>query len=275
MRVRCFTQDDAHIYMLPEQIRSEIQEIIKLDDYMYKVFGFDYHVELSTKPEKALGTDEDWERATDALRDALEDLGVNYKVNPGDGAFYGPKIDFHLQDCLGRTWQCGTIQLDMQMPELFDLTYVGADGERHRPIMIHRTVLGSFERFIGILIEHFAGAFPVWLAPVQVKVIPIADRHASYAQKLCRELSDGDIRVEMDGRNEKIGYKIREAQGEKIPYMLVVGDKEMANGTVSVRTREGGDQGAMDFAAFVSKIREEIGTKYNYLTDGNSCGIVK
>ncbi|MGI5839872.1 MAG: threonine--tRNA ligase [bacterium] len=275
MRVRCFTQDDAHIYMLPEQIRSEIQEIIKLDDYMYKVFGFDYHVELSTKPEKALGTDEDWERATDALRDALEDLGVNYKINPGDGAFYGPKIDFHLQDCLGRTWQCGTIQLDMQMPELFDLTYVGADGERHRPIMIHRTVLGSFERFIGILIEHFAGAFPVWLAPVQVKVIPIADRHTSYAQKLCRELSDGDIRVEMDGRNEKIGYKIREAQGEKIPYMLVVGDKEMANGTVSVRTREGGDQGAMDFAAFVSKIREEIGTKYNYLTDGNSCGIVK
>jgi len=275
MRVRCFTQDDAHIYMLPEQIRSEIQGVIELDDYMYKMFGFEYNVELSTKPEKAMGSDEDWERATDALRDAMEDLGVKYKVNPGDGAFYGPKIDFHLKDCLGRTWQCGTIQLDMQMPERFDLTYIGADGERHRPIMIHRTIFGSLERFIGILTEHFAGAFPVWLAPVQVKLLPIAERHAAYAKKLYNELFNAEIRVELDDRNEKIGYKIREAQAEKIPYMLVVGDKEMENGTVAVRTREGGDQGAMDFPAFVAKIKAEIASKYNYLTDKTDCDIVK
>lgn len=275
MRVRCFTQDDAHIYMLPEQIRSEIQEVIKLDDYMYKVFGFEYHIELSTKPEKALGSDADWEKATEALRNALEGLGLEYKVNPGDGAFYGPKIDFHLKDCLGRTWQCGTIQLDMQMPELFDLTYIGDDGERHRPIMIHRTVFGSFERFIGILTEHFAGAFPVWLAPVQVKIIPIAERHAPYAQKLYEELFNAEIRVELDGRNEKIGYKIREAQAEKIPYMLVVGDKEMENGTVSVRTRETGDQGAVDFTVFVAKIKAEIAGKDNYLTEAAGYGIVK
>ncbi|MDD4084334.1 MAG: threonine--tRNA ligase [Acidaminococcaceae bacterium] len=255
-RVRCFTQDDAHIFMTPDQIKDEIQNVIKLFDEVYGTFGLKYHAELSTRPEKAMGDEKTWEKTTNALREAMDDFGLKYIVNEGDGAFYGPKIDFHLMDSIGRTWQCGTIQLDMQLPEKFDLTYVGEDGLKHRPVMIHRVVYGSIERFIGILIEHFAGAFPAWLAPTQVRILPITERHIGYAQKLAEKMFDLGIRVHLDDRNEKIGYKIREAQVQKIPYMLVVGDKEVEDGTVSVRRRSEGDLGAMpadDFAALLVK----------------------
>lgn len=262
MRVRCFTQDDAHIFMTPEQITDEIKGVVRLIDEVYSLFGFKYHVELSTRPEDSMGSEEDWELATNGLKKALEELNLDYVVNEGDGAFYGPKIDFHLEDSLGRTWQCGTIQLDFQLPLRFELEYVGADGEKHRPIMIHRVVFGSIERFIGILIEHFAGAFPMWLAPVQVKILPIADRHLDYVQKVKEQLAAAGIaRVEIDSRNEKIGYKIREAQLEKVPYMLVVGDKDIENGAVSVRSRKEGDLGAKKLEEVISLFREEIDSK--------------
>jgi len=261
MRVRCFTQDDAHIFMLPSQINEEIIGVIDLIDYFYSVFGFKYKMELSTRPEKAMGSDEIWETATNALADALKSKGMDYKVNEGDGAFYGPKIDFHLEDCLGRTWQCGTIQLDFLMPEKFDLNYVGEDGQKHRPVMIHRVVFGSLERFIGILTEHFAGAFPVWLAPVQVRVLPITDRHIDYVREVVSRLDGEDIRVELDDRNEKVNYKIREAQGQKIPYMLVVGDREAESGSVAVRQRSEGDLGTMSAEDFSNRIKEDIKSK--------------
>ena len=261
MRVRCFTQDDAHIFMMPEQIRDEIKGVARLIDEVYSLFGFKYHVELSTRPENSMGSDEDWEMATDALRGALDDLGLDYVVNEGDGAFYGPKIDFHLEDSIGRTWQCGTIQLDFQLPLRFELEYTGADGEKHRPIMIHRVAFGSIERFIGILIEHFAGAFPTWLAPVQVKVLPISDKHMEYAKKVLEELEHAGIRAEIDIRAEKIGYKIREAQLQKIPYMLVVGAKEEEEGLVSVRSRFEGDEGQKSLADFVAAIKMEIASR--------------
>ncbi len=263
MRVRCFTQDDAHIFMTPEQIKDEIKGVANLIDQVYSLFGFKYHVELSTRPEDSMGSDEDWEMATDGLRSALDELGLPYVVNEGDGAFYGPKIDFHLEDCIGRTWQCGTIQLDFQLPQRFELEYTGADGEKHRPIMIHRVAFGSIERFIGILIEHFAGAFPTWLAPVQVKVLPISDKHMAYAEEVTRTLFDAGIRAEVDTRSEKIGYKIREAQMMKIPYMLVVGQKEEEEKTVSVRSRFAGDEGSLDLAAFIAKLQEEIASRTN------------
>ncbi len=261
MRVRCFTQDDAHIFMTPDQIRDEIKGVYQLIDEVYKVFGFEYHVELSTRPENSIGTDEMWELATDGLRGALDDLGVKYVVNEGDGAFYGPKIDFHLTDCLGRTWQCGTIQLDMNLPERFDLTYTGPDGQEHRPVMIHRVVFGSIERFIGILTEHFAGAFPLWLAPVQVRLMTITDRADEAAKAVQAKLEDAGIRTEIDLRNEKIGFKIREAQVQKIPYMLVLGDKEAENGVVAVRKRGEGDIGQMTPDELLAKLKEEIRTK--------------
>lgn len=261
MRVRCFNQDDAHIFMTPEQIREEIKGVARLIDEIYNLFGFKYHVELSTRPEDSMGSDEDWEMATEGLRGALDDLGLPYTVNEGDGAFYGPKIDFHLEDSIGRTWQCGTIQLDMQMPQRFDLEYVGADGEKHRPIMIHRVAFGSIERFIGILIEHFAGAFPTWLAPVQVKVLPISDKYADYGQKVCDALNEAGIRGEIDLRAEKIGYKIREAQMSKIPYMLVVGAKEEEAGAVSVRSRFAGDEGQKSLEELMEAIKKEIASK--------------
>ncbi len=263
MRVRCFTQDDAHIFMTPEQIKDEIKGVANLIDQVYSLFGFKYHVELSTRPEDSMGSDEDWEMATDGLRDALDELGLPYVVNEGDGAFYGPKIDFHLEDCIGRTWQCGTIQLDFQLPQRFELEYTGADGEKHRPIMIHRVAFGSIERFIGILIEHFAGAFPTWLAPVQVKVLPISDKHMAYAEEVTKKLFDAGIRAEVDTRSEKIGYKIREAQTQKIPYMLVVGQKEEEEGTVSVRSRFAGDEGSSSLDAFLEKIQKEISSREN------------
>ncbi|MGE4284692.1 MAG: threonine--tRNA ligase, partial [Clostridia bacterium] len=263
MRVRCFTQDDAHIFMLPSQVKEEIIKVIDLIDYFYGVFGFNYHVELSTRPENSMGSNEQWEVATNGLREALEEKGIKYKVNEGDGAFYGPKIDFHLEDSIGRTWQCGTIQLDMQMPELFDLTYTGSDGEKHRPVMIHRVVFGSIERFIAILTEHYAGAFPSWIAPIQVKVLAIADKHHEYVLSLQKRFEQEGIRVEVDLRNEKIGYKIREAQLEKIPYMLVIGDKEMESNAVAVRSRKEGDQGVMSIEEFVNKIEEEVKNKAN------------
>jgi threonyl-tRNA synthetase len=261
MRVRSFTQDDAHLYMTREQMKKEIGKIINLDDRMYKAFGFDYHVELSTKPEKAIGDDDIWELATETLRETLEDNEVNYIINEGDGAFYGPKIDFHLKDTIGRTWQCGTIQLDFQMPERFDLNYVGSDGEKHRPVMVHRTVLGSIERFIGILIEHYAGKFPVWLSPVQVSIVPVAQAHNDYAYKIREMLNSEDIRVEVDARNEKLGYRIREAQLQKTPYMLVIGDKEIENNNITIRTRDEGDIGSMETDAFIEMINEKIKTK--------------
>ena len=263
MRVRCGTQDDAHIFMTPEQIKDEIKGVVKLIDQVYSLFGFEYHVELSTRPEDSMGSDEDWEMATDALREALEEMKLPYVVNEGDGAFYGPKIDFHLVDCIGRTWQCGTIQLDFQLPQRFELEYIGADGEKHRPIMIHRVVFGSIERFIGILIEHFAGAFPTWLAPVQVKVLPISDKYMDYAQSVKEKLDEAGIRAEVDVRSEKIGYKIREAQTAKIPYMLVVGQKEEEEGTVAVRSRFAGDEGARSLDAFIGDLLKEIETKEN------------
>lgn len=263
MRVRCFTQDDAHIFMMPSQIKDEIIGVIEMVDYFYNIFGFKYHVELSTRPEKSMGSDEDWEIATIALKEALEAKGISYKINEGDGAFYGPKIDFHLQDCIGRTWQCGTIQLDFQMPERFDLTYIGSDGEKHRPVMIHRVIFGSIERFIAILTEHFAGAFPVWIAPVQVVVIPVSEKHYEYAKEVEQRLNDLEIRVESDLRSEKVGYKIREAQLKKVPYMLIVGDKEVEDSSVSVRDRKDGDIGGMKLEAFVKRIMDEIKNKVN------------
>ena len=258
MRVRCFTQDDAHIFMTPDQIRDEIKGVASLIDQVYSLFGFKYHVELSTRPEDSMGSDEAWEMATEALRGALDDLGLDYVVNEGDGAFYGPKIDFHLEDSIGRTWQCGTIQLDFQLPLRFELEYIGADGEKHRPIMIHRVAFGSIERFIGILIEHFAGAFPTWLSPIQVRVLAISDKYMDYGKKVLAELKDAGIRVEIDTRAEKIGYKIREARLEKIPYMLVVGAKEEEEGLVSVRSRFLGDEGQKDLGGFITAIKEEI-----------------
>ena len=263
MRVRCFTQDDAHIFMMPEQIRDEIKGVARLIDEVYQLFGFKYHVELSTRPEDSMGSDEDWEMATEALRGALDDLGLPYVVNEGDGAFYGPKIDFHLEDSIGRTWQCGTIQLDFQLPLRFNCEYIGADGEKHRPIMIHRVAFGSIERFIGILIEHFAGAFPTWLSPVQVKVLPISDKYMEYGEKVKAALEVANIRTEIDTRAEKIGYKIREARLQKIPYMLVVGAKEEEENTVSVRSRFAGDEGAKSLDDFIAAITEEIKNREN------------
>lgn len=257
MRVRCFTQDDAHIFMTEDQIRDEIKGVARLIDEVYSKFEFKYHVELSTRPENSMGSDADWEMATEGLRGALEELGVDYVVNEGDGAFYGPKIDFHLEDSIGRTWQCGTIQLDFQMPQRFELEYTGADGEKHRPIMIHRVAFGSIERFIGILIEHYAGKFPTWLAPVQVKILPVSDKFADYARKVTDELKEAGIRVELDGRSEKLGYKIREAQMQKVPYMVIVGEKEVAENVVSVRKRDEGDIGSMELKAFAEKVLED------------------
>ncbi len=260
MRVRCFSQDDAHIFMTPDQIKDEIKGVVSLIDQVYSLFGFNYHIELSTRPEDSMGSDEDWERATDGLKGALDELGRDYEINEGDGAFYGPKIDFHLEDSLGRTWQCGTIQLDMQLPERFELEYTDRDGTKKRPIMIHRVCFGSIERFIGILIEHYAGHFPTWLAPVQVKVLPISEKYQDYADKVYKELDDNGIRVEMDDRAEKIGYKIREARNERVPYILVVGEKEAADGTVSVRCKAE-DLGSMPVDKFLADIKEEIKNK--------------
>jgi len=257
-RVRCFTQDDAHIFCLPEQIESEIVNLMHLINEVYSMFGFRYTVELSTRPENSMGSDEDWQMAENALKKALEDENMPYELNEGDGAFYGPKIDFHIKDCLGRDWQCGTIQLDFQMPERFDLTYIGEDGEKHRPVMLHRVIFGSIERFIGILIEHYAGAFPLWLSPVQVKVLPIADRQLQYAKQVQEKLEKNGVRVELDERQEKIGYKIREAQMEKVPYMLIIGDKEVEENTVGVRDRKEGDIGKMRIDNFIKMVKEEI-----------------
>jgi len=260
-RVRCFNQDDAHVFMTRDQMKDVIQETVRLFDEVYSTFGLSYTIELSTMPEDHIGTVEEWERNQDILKDAITDMGKDFVINEGDGAFYGPKLDFHLADSLGRTWQCGTIQLDSQLPERFELEYVGEDGQKHRPVMIHRVVLGSIERFIGVITEHFGGAFPVWLAPVQVKVLPITDRTKEYAQSVAAKLDALGLRVETDLRSEKIGYKIREAQMQKIPYMLVVGDKEAEAGNISVRTRSGGDMGVMSLDAFIARIQEEIATK--------------
>ena len=257
MRVRCFTQDDAHIFMTEDQVQDEIKGVARLIDEVYSKFGFKYHVELSTRPEDSMGTDEEWEMATNALRGALESLGLDYVVNEGDGAFYGPKIDFHLEDSIGRTWQCGTIQLDFQMPQRFDLEYTGADGEKHRPIMIHRVAFGSIERFIGILIEHYAGKFPVWLSPVQVKILPVSEKFADYAEKVSDALKAAGVRVETDDRSEKLGYKIRSAQMEKVPYMLIVGEKEVEGECVSVRRRDEGDIGSMSVDEFAKLVLED------------------
>ena len=261
MRVRSFTQDDAHIYMLPEQVTDELVNVLELVDEFYENFGFEYHVELSTMPEKHMGSEEDWKKATNSLETALERQEIDYVVNEGDGAFYGPKIDVHLEDSLGRTWQCATIQLDFQMPERFDLTYIGSDGEEHRPVMIHRTVMGALERFMGILIEHFAGAFPTWLAPVQVQVIPISEDQNDYAQRIKEEYEDKEIRVEVDSRDENLGYKIRQAQVQQIPYMLIVGSNEVEDETVSVRERREGDLGTFDIDEFKERIFKEIENK--------------
>ena len=260
-RVRCFTQDDAHIFMTREQIKDEIKGVVRLINEVYTLFGFKYHVELSTRPENSMGSDEDWEVATDALRSALDDMGFEYVVNEGDGAFYGPKIDFHLEDSIGRTWQCGTSQLDFQLPQRFEMEYVGEDGAKHRPIMVHRVVFGSIERFIGILIEHFAGKFPVWLSPLQVKILPITDRQVEYANALAAQMKEKGIRVKVDDRSEKIGYKIREAQMEKVPYMLVVGEKEMEAGQVAVRRRDKGDVGAVAAEEFIATVLSDVANK--------------
>ena len=260
-RVRCFTQDDAHIFMMESQIKDEIQNVIRLFDEVYGTFGLKYHAELSTRPENSMGDEATWERTTNALKAAMEDFGLDYVINEGDGAFYGPKIDFHLQDSIGRTWQCGTIQLDMQLPERFNLTYTGEDGLKHRPVMIHRVVYGSIERFIGILIEHYAGAFPAWLAPCQVRVLPITDKHAAYAKELADKMFALNLRVKVDDRNEKLGYKIREAQVQKVPYTLVVGDKEVESGSVNVRRRGEGDIGAMGAEEFIAMLQQEIREK--------------
>ncbi|MDE7332858.1 MAG: threonine--tRNA ligase [Lachnospiraceae bacterium] len=261
MRVRCFTQDDAHIFMTKEQITEEIQRVVRLIDRVYSKFGFSYYVELSTRPENSIGSDEDWELATKALEGAIKEMGIAYTVNEGDGAFYGPKIDFHLQDSIGRTWQCGTIQLDFQLPQRFEAEYVGADGERHRPIMIHRVVFGSIERFIGILIEHYAGKFPMWLAPVQVKILPVSDKYLQYSGEVAEKLKEQGIRVEVDARDEKLGYKIRSAQLEKIPYMIIAGEKEQEGNSVSVRCRDGEkgrqDMGEMSLEEFFKMLKED------------------
>ena len=261
MRVRCFTQDDAHIFMTPSQIKGEIKNVVSLIDEVYKTFKFKYHVELSTRPDNSMGSDEDWEMATNALKDALDELGLDYVINEGDGAFYGPKIDFHLTDAIGRTWQCGTIQLDFQLPQRFELEYVGEDGEKHRPIMIHRVIYGSLERFLGILIEHFAGAFPLWLAPIQVKVLTLTDRNNDYAKKIKDTLFDEGIRVELDDRNEKIGYKIREALSMKIPYLIIVGDEEEKNNTISIRGRGFENASGLKLDDFIARLKDEVRSK--------------
>ncbi len=261
MRVRTFTQDDAHIFMLPEQITSEIVGVIDFVDYVYNLFGFKYHIELSTRPEDSMGTAEEWEVATNALKEALDGKGIPFIINEGDGAFYGPKIDFHLEDCLGRTWQCGTIQLDFQIPQRFDLTYIGSDGEKHRPIMLHRVIFGSIERFIGILTEHFAGKFPLWLAPVQVKLLTVTEKFAEYAEELGNKLSNEGLRVEVDVRNEKIGYKIREARNERVSYIGVIGEKEMESGTLTVRSSKEGELGTLNLDDFIAKLKKEIEEK--------------
>lgn len=263
MRVRCFTQDDAHIFTSEEHIKEEITDIMEMVQYIYGVFGFPYHIELSTRPENAMGDKVLWDKAEQALQEALEDRGVEYKLNPGDGAFYGPKIDFHLEDCIGRTWQCGTIQLDFQMPEKFDITYIGPDGEPHRPVMIHRTILGSLERFLGILIEQYAGAFPYWLAPVQVKILPVSDEHLPYAKKVASALQKKDVRIEVDLKEGTLGKKIRDAQMQKIPYMLIIGNREVEKGVVSVRDRSKGDLGSMSLEALI----ELLGNEYHPLKD--------
>jgi len=260
-RVRSFTQDDAHIYMRPSQIKDEVQKLIDLEGFFYRTFGFDYHIELSTKPENAMGSDDIWEKATNSLKEALDDKGLEYKINEGDGAFYGPKIDFHLKDCLGRSWQCGTIQLDFQMPELFELYYISPEGEKKQPVMLHRTILGSLERFIGILIEQFAGSLPVWIAPVQVRLLPIADRHIAFGRKLKEMLEERKIRVELDENNEKIGAKIRNAEMQKIPYMLIFGDKEVNDNLVAVRKQGKGDLGTTKINHFITQIGKEIDEK--------------
>ena len=257
-RVRAFTQDDAHVFMLPEQMQDELLKVIELFDRIYSQFGLKYHVELSTKPDNAMGNDAIWEQATDALRKAIEAKGIPYVINEGDGAFYGPKLDYHIEDSIGRTWQCGTIQLDMNLPERFQIEYVGEDGQKHRPIMIHRACFGSMERFLGILTEHYAGAFPTWMAPVQVKILPISDKHITYAKELAKKMHKDYVRVEVDERNEKIGYKIRQAQVAKVPYMLVVGDKEMEEGTVNVRKHGGDELGTVPFQEFFTAVKEEI-----------------
>ena len=261
MRVRCFTQDDAHIYMTKEQMKSEILNVMNLIDDFYKIFGFEYMIELSTRPENSMGSDEDWDTAISTLKEVLDENGKEYVINEGDGAFYGPKIDFHLKDCIGRTWQCGTIQLDFQLPERFDLEYIGADGQKHRPIMIHRVVLGSIERFIGILIEQYAGAFPLWLAPVQVKVLNIAENSENYAKQIFENLNKSGIRVELDVRNEKISYKIREALNQKIPYLIIVGDKEIETETISVRGRGNENLSGVNLQEFVNRLISEVDTK--------------
>lgn len=260
-RVRCFTQDDAHIFMLPSQMKQEISGVMDLIDKAYKIFGLDYHVELSTRPEDSMGSDEIWDLATKTLREVIEEKGVPFQINEGDGAFYGPKLDFHVKDSIGRTWQCGTIQLDMLMPERFDMTYIGEDGQKHRPVMVHRTVFGSVERFLGILIENYNGAFPVWLAPVQVKFLPISDKHLAYAKELRKKFKKMGIRVEVDESNEKIGYKIRKAQMEKVPYMAVIGDKEMENNTLSIRDRAKGDIGTQPVDDFIAHVQELTATR--------------
>ena len=257
-RVRAFTQDDAHVFMLPEQMQSELMKVIELFDRIYSQFGLKYHVELSTKPDNAMGDDAIWEAATEALRNAIEAKGIDYVINPGDGAFYGPKLDYHIEDSLGRTWQCGTIQLDMNLPERFNVEYIGEDGQKHRTIMIHRACFGSMERFIGILTEHYAGAFPTWMAPVQVKILPISEKHVEYANQLAKQMRHDYVRVEVDDRNEKIGYKIRQAQMEKVPYMLVVGDKEMEDNSVNVRKHGGDELGTVPFDEFFNSIKIEI-----------------
>ncbi len=257
MRVRAFTQDDAHIFMLPEQIKSEILGVIKLIDEVYGTLGFKYNIELSTRPEDSMGSDEEWTMAESSLKEALDEGGLDYKINEGDGAFYGPKIDFHIEDSLGRSWQCGTIQLDFQLPQRFELEYIGSDGEKHRPIVIHRVIFGSIERFIGILIEHFAGKFPVWLAPVQVKVLPISDNFVEYGSEVIGKLREAGIRCEIDNRNEKIGYKIREARNERVPYMIIVGEQEKTHGNISLRSREGGDEGSTSLEEFIARVQKE------------------
>ncbi|CDB16635.1 threonine--tRNA ligase 1 [Clostridium sp. CAG:221] len=257
MRVRAFTQDDAHIFMLPEQIKSEILGVIKLIDEVYGTLGFKYNIELSTRPEDSMGSDEEWTMAESSLKEALDEGGLNYKINEGDGAFYGPKIDFHIEDSLGRSWQCGTIQLDFQLPQRFELEYIGSDGEKHRPIVIHRVIFGSIERFIGILIEHFAGKFPVWLAPVQVKVLPISDNFVEYGSEVIGKLREAGIRCEIDNRSEKIGYKIREARNERVPYMIIVGEQEKTHGNISLRSREGGDEGSTSLEEFIARVQKE------------------
>ena len=261
MRVRTFTQDDAHIFMLPEQIKDEVIGVVKFIDDVYNMFGFTYHIELSTRPDDSMGSDEEWEAAETALREAMETIGVPYVINEGDGAFYGPKLDFHLEDSIGRTWQCGTIQLDMQMPQRFDITYVGADGEKHRPVMIHRVIFGSIERFIGILTEHFAGKFPLWLAPVQVKLLTVTEKFVPYAEEIKAKCEEAGLRVELDGRNEKIGYKIREARNQRDSYLCTIGEREAEAGTLSVRSSKAGDLGEMNADEFIAKLVEEIKTK--------------